>query len=126
MEKKGARLLYIRALFILAALVLTFKALDLQLLNQSFRREAEAVAIEKYVKYPSRGMIYDRNGELLVHNNPMYDLLVTYNQVSRDMDTALFFRLLGIERKYFEETLDKDWASRRFSKSVPFVFLCKI
>ena len=126
MEKKGARLLYIRALFVLAAVVLTLKAMDLQVLNQSFRREAEAVAIEKYVKYPSRGMIYDRKGELLVHNNPMYDLLVTYNQVSPDMDTVLFCRLLGIERTYFEETLDKDWASRRFSKSVPFVFLSKI
>jgi penicillin-binding protein 2 len=126
MEKKGARLLYIRALFVLAALVLTFKAMDLQLLNESFRREAEAVAIEKYVKYPSRGMIYDRKGDLLVHNNPMYDLLVTYNQVSPDMDTAFFCRLLGIDRTYFEKTLDKDWASRRFSKSVPFIFLSKI
>jgi penicillin-binding protein 2 len=84
------------------------------------------VAIENYVKYPSRGMIYDRNGNLLVHNNPMYDLLATYNQIDPAMDTALFCRLLGIDQTYFITALNKDWASGRFSKNVPFVFLSKI
>lgn len=67
-------------------------------------------------------MIYDRNGKLLVHNNPMYDLLVTYNQIDPDMDTTLFCRLLQIDRDYFIKALQKDWRSGRFSKSVLFVF----
>lgn len=126
MEAKSSRLTYIQALFFVAALILVGKAMHLQLLDPSFRKEADAVAIENYTKYPSRGMIYDRNGKLLVHNNPMYDLLVTYNQINPDMDTTLFCRLLRIDREYFIKALQKDWRSGRFSKSVPFVFLSKI
>lgn len=126
MDIKYLKLRNIQILFVLAAFVLAAKALHLQVLDQSFRREADTVAIENYVKYPSRGMIYDRNGKLLVHNNPMYDLLATYNQIDPAMDTALFCRLLGIDQSYFISALNKDWASGRFSKSVPFVFLSKI
>nr|MBP9872890.1 penicillin-binding protein 2 [Haliscomenobacter sp.] len=126
MEAKSSRLTYIQTLFFVAALILVGKAMHLQLLDPSFRKEADAVAIENYTKYPSRGMIYDRNGKLLVHNNPMYDLLVTYNQIDPDMDTTLFCRLLQIDRDYFIKALQKDWRSGRFSKSVPFVFLSKI
>lgn len=126
MEVRYDRLRNIQALFLLAAILLVGKALHLQVLDKSFRREADAVAIENYVKYPSRGMIYDHKGKLLVHNNPMYDLLVTYNQIDPKMDTTLFCRLLGIDRNYFITALTKDWASGRFSKSVPFVFLSKI
>lgn len=126
METKSSRSGYIQMLFIFAALILIGKAMHLQLLNKSFRAEAEAVAIENYVKYPSRGMIYDRNSKLLVHNNPMYDLLVTYNQIDPEMDTSLFCDLLEIDREYFTQALDKNWSSGRFSKSVPFVFLSKI
>lgn len=126
MDKNNGRLWYIQLLFVLAAVVLTGKAMHLQLLNESFKKEADAVAIENYVKYPARGLIYDRKGGLLVHNNPMYDLLVTYSQIRPDMDTALFCRLLKIDKPYFIETLNKDWKKGQFSKSVPFVFLSKI
>ncbi len=126
MDLKYIKLRNIQAAFLLAALILAAKALHLQVLDRSFRQEADTVAIENYVKYPSRGMIYDRNGNLLVHNNPMYDLLATYNQIDPSMDTALFCRLLGIDQTYFLTALNKDWASGRFSKNVPFVFLSKI
>ena len=126
MDVKYIKLRNIQAAFLLVALILVAKALHLQVLDTTFRREADTVAIDNYVKYPSRGMIYDRNGNLLVHNNPMYDLLATYNQIDPAMDTSLFCRLLDIDRDYFIEALDKDWASGRFSKSVPFVFLSKI
>ena len=126
METKLIKLRNIQAVFLLTALILVAKALHLQVLDTSFRQEADTVAIEKYVKYPSRGMIYDRKGQLLIYNNPMYDLLATYNQINPEMDTALFCKLLGINRNYFISALDKDWSSGRFSKSVPFVFLSKI
>ncbi len=118
--------MYIRLVFIFGALLLGYKALDLQVLDSSFRSKADASTIDKLVVYPSRGLIYDRAGRLLVYNDPMYDLLVTYNQVDPQMDTAEFCRLLRIDREYFEQALNPDWSSSRFSKSVPFVFLSKI
>lgn len=117
---------YIQGLFLVASLMLIIQAMRLQVLDSDFRNKADATAIDKYTLYPSRGLIYDRNEQLLVYNDPMYDLMVTYNQIDPDMDTSKFCRLLGIERHEFETALRKDWRSGRFSKSVPFVFMSKI
>lgn len=116
----------IKAIFILAALALTGKAMQLQLFDKEFREKAGAAAVVRNPVYPARGLIYDREGRLLIHNNPIYDLMVTYNQVKPGMDTAKFCELLGITPEYFREALRKDWSSGRFSKSVPFIFMSKI
>lgn len=120
------RQLVIRALFAVAALLLIIKAMHLQLIDSSFKSRANAAGIDEFTVYPARGVMYDRNGKLLVHNNPMYDLLVTYNQIDSLMDVDKFCRLLNITREDYEQALDKDWKSGRYSKSVPFVFKSKI
>ena len=120
------RRLHIQILIVIALLLLVGKAAHLQLIDNEIRQQANAVAIEKYAQYPARGLIYDRNNSLLVTNMPMYDLLVTYNQINPKMDTLKFCHLLGINREEFEERLSKNWLSGRFSKSVPFTFLSKI
>ena len=116
----------IQIFFALAGGLLVFKALQLQLLDSTFREQANASVMDQQVLYPSRGLIYDREGKLLVYNNPIYDLMVTYNQVDPKMDTLEFCRLLNIDRAYFDSQFDKNWRSARYSKSVPFVFLNKI
>lgn len=120
------RQLTIQVFLVVVALLLIFKAFQLQVLDTSLQNKANAAAIDEIVLYPSRGKIYDRNQNLLVYNNPMYDLMVTYNQVDPKMDTLKFCKLLGIDTVYFKENLNKNWRSVRFSKSVPFVFLSKI
>jgi len=120
------RQMVIRGVFIAAALALIFKAMHLQLIDTSFKDKADIAAIGRYVKYPARGTIYDRNGNLLVYNNPMYDLMVTYNQLDPQMDTTRFCTLTGMTKEEFTTALAKDWKSGRFSKSVPFVFKSKI
>jgi len=116
----------IQVVFLLASMVLLFKAMQLQLLDTSYQDKANATAINKHVIYPARGVIYDRNGKLLVNNNPMYDLMVTYKQVSPDMDTTYFCDLLNITKESFEKYINKNWSSPRYSKSVPFPFMTKI
>lgn len=120
------RQLTIQAVFIIAAVVLVFKAMQLQLLDNKYRSETSVSAVDKFTVYPPRGVIYDRNGELLVYNNPMYDLMVTYNQLDPNMDTTKFCRLLNIDSLYFVNALDKDWRSPKYSKSIPFVFKDKL
>jgi penicillin-binding protein 2 len=120
------RQLKIQVFFALAALVLVYKSLDLQLLDPAIKKKADGAAIENQVIYPARGTVYDRNGEILVYNKPIYDLMVTYNQIDWNMDTAKLRRLLGYQPGYFEDALDKNWKDHRFSKRVPFVFLGKI
>lgn len=116
----------IQILFIVATAALVGKAMQLQLFDDEFRSKAGAAAVVRSPKYPARGLIYDRKERLLIHNNPIYDLMVTHSQVRKDMDTSLFCELLGITPEYFTAALRKDFSSGRFSKNVPFVFLSKV
>jgi penicillin-binding protein 2 len=57
-------------LFFLARLFL------LQVVDPSYKLRADSNVLRNVTQYPSRGLIYDRNGELLVFNEPAYDLMV--------------------------------------------------
>lgn len=120
------RMHYIRLVFVLTALVMLGRIFYIQVLDPKYKELADATAIRKKTIFPARGEIFDRNGELLVSNVPVYDLMVTYNQVSPNIDTTKFCEILGITKTYFEEALNKNWKSRRYSKSRPFLFLGKI
>jgi penicillin-binding protein 2 len=117
----------LQAVFSLVAGLLIFKAFDLQILNDKYAVEAEATAMSKSTLYPSRGLMYDRKGKLLINNNPVYDVMVTYNQIDPAMDTIKFCDILGITKESFKERLNKNFRTdRRFSKFKPFVFLNKV
>lgn len=111
----------------ITALILVVRAFQLQILDDSFKIKADAVAMSKVTTYPARGLIYDRNGNLLINNTPVYDLMVIYNQVRTTMDTTKFCTILGISKASFLERLNKDFRNdKRFSKFKPFVFMDKI
>lgn len=117
----------IQIVFLACAIALVAQAANLQLLDGSYARLADATTIEELTVYAPRGIIYDRNGERIVNNEATFDLMVTYNQVDlKKMDVAKFCDILGIKQEDFKRNLDKDWRSGKFSKSVPFVFLKKI
>ncbi len=116
----------IQGVFILAGLALAGKALQLQVIDATFKSRADSSIVEEKVIYPARGLMFDRNGKLLVYNEPLYDLMVTYDQVDLEMDVEKFCALLDLNRKEFEELLNKDWRSPQYSKSVPFLFLGKL
>ncbi len=122
-----ARHRIILIVFGLSTLVLLLRAFQIQIWDDSFKVRADAVALTKYTVYPARGLIYDRNGVLLINNAHIYDLMVTYNQVRSGMDTTLFCSILGIDKASFEERLNKDFRrDKRYSKIKPFVFMSKL
>ncbi|MEM9822077.1 MAG: penicillin-binding protein 2 [Bacteroidota bacterium] len=116
----------VQIFFLVTTALLLGKAMQIQVLDTTYQEKAKATAIDKSILYPSRGLIYDRNGRLLVNNNAMYDLKATYKLIDTEMDTLKFCTLLDIDRATFEKNLNKDWRSVRYSKSVPFVFMSKI
>ncbi|MDX1940437.1 MAG: penicillin-binding protein 2 [Saprospiraceae bacterium] len=117
----------IQVVFILAAIVLIFKMVQLQLVDETFRYMADATAIQKYTIYPARGLIYDRNGKLLIYNTPTYDLMVTYNLINKEhFDKVKFCALLNIDTVFFNKNIEKDWRDQRYSRNVPFVFMSKL
>jgi len=112
--------------FLLSACLLVYKLVELQLLDDSYKKIAERTVLDKQTKYPSRGNIYDRQGEILTYNKPIYDLECIYKNLDSKMDTSLFCRLLEIDKATFVKNVEKNWKNKRFHKALPFTFLSKI
>ena len=73
----------------------------LQIMSDDYRKSADSNAFLKKVEFPSRGVITDRNGELLVYNQPSYDIMVVMNEAKGHIDTLDFCRAIGITKEYF-------------------------
>ena len=79
-------------------------------------------AIRKVFNYPKRGYVYDRNGELLVSNQPSYDVMVIPREVEA-LDTLEFCSLLKIEKEDFLKSFNR---AKRYSPRLPSVFLAHL
>lgn len=106
--------------------LLLFQSFYIQFMDKDIKNKAKYAALEKAVSYPARGAIYDRNGKLIVYNNPVYDIEAVFRKVDKNMDTARFCQLLGIDKNTFITELNKDWSNKQFSKSKPFPFLKRV
>ena len=62
-------------------------------------------AIRKVFHYPKRGYVYDRNGELLVANQPSYDVMIIPREVE-PLDTIEFCSLLKISKEKFANIIN--------------------
>jgi len=91
----------------------------LQLFRFSPDQILDDPAIKKIYDYPERGYIYDRNGELMVGNQPAYDVMVIPREV-KPLDTLEFCGLLGIEKAVF---LDKMEKAKTYSPRLPSVLV---
>ena len=77
------------------------------------------IAIETVYDYPERGYIYDRNGELLVSNQPAYDVMVIPSEV-KNLDTLELCSLLELSKADFAEKLQK---AKDYSRKKPSVIV---
>ena len=74
----------------------------LQLLSDDYKKNADSNAFLKKIEYPSRGLISDRHGKLLVYNQPSYDIMVVMNEQKGRIDTLEFCQALGITKEFSE------------------------
>lgn len=108
----------ITGIFIVVAFILLARLFHLQIIDPSYKAFARSNYLRYVTDYPARGLIYDRNGELLVYNEAHYDLMVIPGQVG-EMDTLAFCELLDIDKAAFESRLLR---ARRFSRHRASVF----
>ncbi len=73
----------------------------LQIMSDDYKKNADSNAFLKKIEYPSRGVVSDRKGKLLVYNQPAYDIMVVMNEESGHLDTLDFCETLGITKEYF-------------------------
>lgn len=92
---------FIQGFFILIALIYVSRLFYLQVIDETYKLDAENNAIRKLIQVPFRGLVYDRNKKLIVSNTVVYDLYVTPKK-AKVADTLRFCEMFGITRPEFD------------------------
>ena len=114
---------------LIIVIVYILRLFALQVMSEDYRKSADSNAFLKKIDYPARGVIYDRNGKLLVYNQPCYDVMVVMNEVGEHLDTLAFCNTLGITKEYFIKRMAdiKDRSKNPgYSRFVQQVFLTQL
>nr|HPO62488.1 hypothetical protein [Candidatus Kapabacteria bacterium] len=103
------RLNIFRVLILIFALVYIGRLAHLQIVKGSiYRLESQAQAVKEEIVEPFRGNIYDRNGKLIVHNEPSYTVAITISGFSKDTASQILLAsLLGIDTSEISKQLQK-------------------
>ncbi|MEE3412522.1 MAG: penicillin-binding protein 2 [Bacteroidales bacterium] len=114
----SSRRFVIIGIFVAIGLVFAARLLYLQIIDDTYSELADRNALRYVTQYPSRGLVYDRNGKLLVYNEIVYDLMVIPRQV-KNIDTNEFCSLLKITKEDFIKKMEK---AKKYSMYAPSSF----
>ena len=96
----------IGGLLIVLAVIYIFRLLELQVFETKYKENADSNAFLRKTVYPSRGQMFDRNGNLVVYNKPAYDVMIIPREIG-DFDTLDLCSTLRISKEelrgYFED-----------------------
>ena len=95
-----------------AAAILIAKLFSIQILDDKYKLSAENNTMVYTTIYPTRGIIHDRNGNILVGNKVAYDLMVTPKEVE-EFDTLALCNVLDITPEFVKEKMDEFHKNRR-------------
>ena len=108
------------SIIIITAVVILLRLFFLQIVFHDENTSGiDNIAIETVYDYPERGYIYDRNGELLVSNQPAYDVMVIPAEV-KHLYTLELSSLLELSKEDFKQRLQK---ARDYSRKKPSVIV---
>ena len=85
-------------------LIFVIRLFQIQIVDIRYRNSADNNALYYRTVYPMRGVIYDRNGKMVVSNQPSYDVTVVMRNV-KNLDTLALCRSLDITREFFESRM---------------------
>ncbi len=97
-------LLYI--LVIVTTIVFVGRLFYLQIYDESFKHQSENNAYKRILISPQRGHVYDRNQQLLVANQPSYDVMVVPRNI-KNLDSISLCKLLSIDKAYLKKQLKR-------------------
>ena len=122
------RKLVIGGVAIVIVIIYIMRLFVLQIMTDSYKKNADSNAFLNKIQYPSRGAIYDRNGKLLVFNQPAYDITFVPREVT-ELDTLDFCRTLNITREQLLKRM-KDvknrWMNPGYSRYTHQVFMTQL
>lgn len=107
----------VKVIFLAIGVLFVLRLSMLQLFDKEYKEKAKNQSLRNVTQYPARGLMYDRNGELLVYNEAVYDLMVIPRMV-KDLDTGYFCQAVGITRESFDERMEKAYKFSPYSASI--------
>lgn len=109
-------------------LIYMVRLFTLQLWSDDYKKNADSNAFRKEIQYPSRGLIFDRKGHLLVFNEPSYNIMVVMND-QHGIDTLDFCRTIGITKEAYIQRMAEIKDSKKnpgYSRFTPQLFMAQI
>lgn len=116
------RRILVMAVFMTVGFVYIIKLFSLQVIDKHYKQLADNNALRFVTQYPARGKVFDRNGELLVYNEAVYDLLVIPKQ-AKNIDTLQLCKLLKIDKDSYIERMAK---AKKYSSVKSSLFVSQI
>ena len=111
-----ARMRVLQVVVLIVFGVIAARLAYIQLIDSKYEELARGNALRYEVQYPSRGEVFDRNGEYLVQSRECYDLMVIYREMDREgFDTTLVCQVTGLSR----EGLVRELANARVRPRAP-------
>lgn len=107
-------------LTIIVSLIFIIRLASLQLSSDSYFNSD--FAIQELSVYPERGLIFDRNGNLLVANQPSYELIIIPENTS-EFDTISFANLIDMNQDELKKEIN---SSIEYSTKLPSVIKSQI
>src|SRR6478735_3807555 len=100
------RKVIIGGFFFLVALIYVCRLFYIQIIDERYKLDAQNNALRRQTEYAVRGYIFDRNGKLLVYNEPSYDLMIIPRE-TKGCDTASLCEVLQITKQEYLKRLKK-------------------
>ncbi len=107
------------SLILLVFLIYIIRLFTLQVLDSDYKLSAENNVFRRVIEYPTRGLIFDRKGQLLVYNKPVFDISIVPKEI-KEFDTLLLCKFLNIKEKDLKEKIRK---AKKYSRYKPSIIL---
>ena len=118
MHDYSDRKFVIFAVFLIIGIIFLIRLFYIQIIDDQYKLSADNNILRYVTQYPARGLIFDRNGQILVHNQPAYDLMIVPKNVE-EIDTSDFCQSIDITVSRFIEKFKK---AKQYSRYKPSIF----
>jgi penicillin-binding protein 2 len=115
MQYLEGRKYVVQGIFLVVVLVFLTRLFFMQVMDGTYKLAADKNTLQRLVQIPYRGLIYDRKDQLLVQNEPVYDLMVVPREV-KQLDSARFCALLQIPQEELRNSLR---VAKKYSRNKP-------
>ena len=109
-------------LIVVSSLLFLGKLFYMQVVDKTYKLSAENNSRRDVITYPARGLIYDRNGVLVVSNQAAYDIMLIPRQMEK-IDTLTFCNILEIDQNDFKKRVKE---AKEYSYYAPSIFMKQV